>query len=291
MRLLDLCSRWWQSAHCLTKAASWCFHCEKDRCRLSMNWLKTGEEEISEDRRGNSSGGEKRRAYLSKWTFDFVPLASFLWSLHLLHFYSLKLNSNQNQFNSSKSIQSQVTISQPISPIHPLLFLLPHWPHSEMAQQSNSNNQQDATLDPQVDSDSDSPPIEVTSPTGIRQMVLNYLIHHCYIETAIAFANDGVHLEQNHNNTTNSSSHHASPQLSRSNSNNRQTEMEVDNLLSIHPQLPSTTATATTATTSKDRIGELSDNEIQSVKTRRGESARGQRESSWTWSRDASRAW
>lgn len=147
-----------------------------------------------------------------------------------------------------------------------------------MAQQSDSNNnendRQDSILDPQVDSDSDSPPTELTSPTGIRQMVLNYLIHHCYIESAIAFANDGVHLEQNHNNTTNSSSHHASPQLSRSNSNNRQTEMEVDNLLSIHPQLSTTTATAT-ATTSKDRIGELSDNEIQSVKTRRGESAKG----------------
>lgn len=33
---------------------------------------------------------------------------------------------------------------------------------------------------------------DLTSPTNLRKLVLNYLIHHCYIDTAHAFAQDGI---------------------------------------------------------------------------------------------------
>lgn len=33
---------------------------------------------------------------------------------------------------------------------------------------------------------------ELTSPTALRKLVLNYLLHHCYIDTAHAFARDGA---------------------------------------------------------------------------------------------------
>ena len=33
---------------------------------------------------------------------------------------------------------------------------------------------------------------EITAPTAMRKLVLNYLIHHCYVDTAKAFADDGI---------------------------------------------------------------------------------------------------
>ncbi|MCO5598779.1 hypothetical protein L7F22_052878 [Adiantum nelumboides] len=33
---------------------------------------------------------------------------------------------------------------------------------------------------------------EITAPTAMRKLVLNYLIHHCYVDTAQAFADDGI---------------------------------------------------------------------------------------------------
>ncbi len=33
---------------------------------------------------------------------------------------------------------------------------------------------------------------DLQSPSTMRQLVLNYLIHHCYVDTAIAFAQDGI---------------------------------------------------------------------------------------------------
>lgn len=33
---------------------------------------------------------------------------------------------------------------------------------------------------------------QLTSPTALRKLVLNYLIHYCYIDTAQAFAQDGI---------------------------------------------------------------------------------------------------
>ncbi|PWZ02734.1 hypothetical protein BCV70DRAFT_209297 [Testicularia cyperi] len=33
---------------------------------------------------------------------------------------------------------------------------------------------------------------DLTSPANLRKLVLNYLIHHCYTETAVAFAKDGI---------------------------------------------------------------------------------------------------
>ncbi|KDN45237.1 hypothetical protein K437DRAFT_256687 [Tilletiaria anomala UBC 951] len=33
---------------------------------------------------------------------------------------------------------------------------------------------------------------ELISPSSLRRLVLNYLVHHCYVGTAIAFAQDGV---------------------------------------------------------------------------------------------------
>lgn len=34
--------------------------------------------------------------------------------------------------------------------------------------------------------------VELQSPSALRNLVLNYLVHHCYIDTAIAFAQDGI---------------------------------------------------------------------------------------------------
>ncbi|SPO19951.1 uncharacterized protein UTRI_00342_B [Ustilago trichophora] len=33
---------------------------------------------------------------------------------------------------------------------------------------------------------------DLTSPANLRKLVLNYLLHHCYTDTAIAFAKDGI---------------------------------------------------------------------------------------------------
>lgn len=33
---------------------------------------------------------------------------------------------------------------------------------------------------------------QLTSPTALRKLVLNYLVHHCYTDTAQAFAHDGI---------------------------------------------------------------------------------------------------
>lgn len=33
---------------------------------------------------------------------------------------------------------------------------------------------------------------QLTAPTALRKLVLNYLIHHCYVDTAQAFADDGI---------------------------------------------------------------------------------------------------
>jgi hypothetical protein len=34
---------------------------------------------------------------------------------------------------------------------------------------------------------------QLTAPTALRKLVLNYLIHHCYTDTAQAFAHDGIY--------------------------------------------------------------------------------------------------
>ncbi|EPQ32484.1 uncharacterized protein PFL1_00678 [Pseudozyma flocculosa PF-1] len=34
--------------------------------------------------------------------------------------------------------------------------------------------------------------VDLTSPANLRKLVLNYLVHHCYADTASAFANDGI---------------------------------------------------------------------------------------------------
>ncbi|KAJ1030373.1 hypothetical protein NDA16_001282 [Ustilago loliicola] len=33
---------------------------------------------------------------------------------------------------------------------------------------------------------------DLTSPANLRKLVLNYLLHHCYTDTAVAFAKDGI---------------------------------------------------------------------------------------------------
>lgn len=43
---------------------------------------------------------------------------------------------------------------------------------------------------------------EMTAPTAMRQLVLNYLIHHCYVETAQAFADDGISSSSSMTTTT-----------------------------------------------------------------------------------------
>ncbi|KAN0065999.1 hypothetical protein ACQY0O_000091 [Thecaphora frezii] len=34
--------------------------------------------------------------------------------------------------------------------------------------------------------------VDLTSPSNLRKLVLNYLVHHCYADTATAFAKDGI---------------------------------------------------------------------------------------------------
>ncbi|ETS63540.1 hypothetical protein PaG_01835 [Moesziomyces aphidis] len=34
--------------------------------------------------------------------------------------------------------------------------------------------------------------VDLTSPANLRKLVLNYLLHHCYTDTAVAFAKDGI---------------------------------------------------------------------------------------------------
>lgn len=41
---------------------------------------------------------------------------------------------------------------------------------------------------PSVSSDD----VDLTSPANLRKLVLNYLLHHCYTDTAVAFAKDGI---------------------------------------------------------------------------------------------------
>jgi hypothetical protein len=49
---------------------------------------------------------------------------------------------------------------------------------------------------------------QLTSPTALRQLVLNYLVHHCYIDTAQAFVSDGIETG-NGSTTGNISADHA----------------------------------------------------------------------------------
>jgi hypothetical protein len=46
---------------------------------------------------------------------------------------------------------------------------------------------------------------QLTSPTALRKLVLNYLIHYCYIDTAQAFAHDGITSPPQPRNQTESS--------------------------------------------------------------------------------------
>lgn len=39
---------------------------------------------------------------------------------------------------------------------------------------------------------SSSDDADLTSPANLRKLVLNYLLHHCYTDTAVAFARDGI---------------------------------------------------------------------------------------------------
>ncbi|PWN49904.1 hypothetical protein IE53DRAFT_362785 [Violaceomyces palustris] len=56
---------------------------------------------------------------------------------------------------------------------------------------ANANHHGQAHANPHSNSPS-SDDAELTSPANLRKLVLNYLVHHCYIDTAQAFAKDGI---------------------------------------------------------------------------------------------------
>lgn len=130
---------------------------------------------------------------------------------------------------------------------------------------------------PKVDADESSTPSDQsenpTSSTEMRQLVLNYLIHNCYLDTAIAFSNDGVSLNQaalqDLRSTTTTTT--TTTTATTATTTTKQNEMEVDSLLSIdHKGKEKEKEKEGQAGTSK--IGELSSREIQSVRYRKGES-------------------
>lgn len=77
----------------------------------------------------------------------------------------------------------------------------------------------------------------LTSPTALRKLVLNYLVHHCYTDTAQAFAHDGISTSSSRGGAEASTSALAmnatTPSASGSKSSSRTTN--VQNLGSAHP--------------------------------------------------------
>lgn len=54
----------------------------------------------------------------------------------------------------------------------------------------SSKTERGSTSQPAQPSSSDD--ADLTSPANLRKLVLNYLLHHCHTETAVAFAKDGI---------------------------------------------------------------------------------------------------
>lgn len=138
---------------------------------------------------------------------------------------------------------------------------------------------------------------EITAPTAMRKLVLNYLIHHCYVDTAKAFADDGIssstqiangdeagpsqsrvqasngkakisHSRSSSRHNGNSSAHPLSaPPLSHDDSS---MEVEVDGLLSLAGDT-STEKAPSEARLKEEANGseELSAEDIRSIKARK----------------------